>query len=505
MLVTGVAGTTWTVSRGIEGTSAASHAAGTAVTAVLTAGGLDEMRSEIEAEHLTAGSLASATTTIVVSGATAPTAGQVLTATSPTAADWETPSAASLKTATSPVVVSSATAPTAGQVLTATSPTAADWETPPPQGNSISKPKIQPNGATVSDVALPSDSSTSILAVNLQTIGLAVSTIYQTVVTVRTVIYEDAVNEIVGSLDIVSDMIVVVDSAGNVFCGFNATQSPDLSRLVGTPLQGTTGVLVASANGFTVKITRPTGIDCHARCSWVTNLFENIGVEPDYPQAGSWATGGYWDADHGVGGSPSAVTSITSREGTSVLTTSGGTFQIVNDLLTSTNVLVGDGTAIMEEISSGHWGAFGGTHTPHIGFVQLDSPALLINFRILGIYDAAFAYRAIDLTYSSYPTANDVTPYRWEHANSNTIGSHTAVPPARITVVWVLHTDGKAYIIDSTGTSVGTSDAALGALIVDRFLIGTNSKFRRLGEKLPDTANPLLEAQQLYARLAVMT
>jgi hypothetical protein len=71
--------------------------------------------------------------------------------------------------------------------------------------------------------------------------------------------------------------------------------------------------------------------------------------------------------------------------------------------------------------------------------------------------------------------------------------------------VWVLHTDGKAYIIDSTGTSVGTSDAALGALIVDRFLIGTNSKFRRLGEKLPDTANPLLEAQQLYARLAVMT
>jgi hypothetical protein len=127
MLVTGVAGTTWTVTRGIEGTSAASHAIGTAVTAVLTAGGLDEMRSEIEGEHLTAGSLASATTTVVVSAATAPTAGQVLTATSSTAADWETPSAASLKTTTSPVVVSGATAPTAGQVLTATSSTTAIW------------------------------------------------------------------------------------------------------------------------------------------------------------------------------------------------------------------------------------------------------------------------------------------------------------------------------------------------------------------------------------------
>ena len=45
---------------------------------------------------LTAGAaqgLTSATTTVVVSAATAPTAGQVLTATSSTAADWETPSA----------------------------------------------------------------------------------------------------------------------------------------------------------------------------------------------------------------------------------------------------------------------------------------------------------------------------------------------------------------------------------------------------------------------------
>jgi hypothetical protein len=50
MLVTGVTGVTWTVTRGAESTSASSHAAGTAVVAVLTAGGLDELRAEIEAE-----------------------------------------------------------------------------------------------------------------------------------------------------------------------------------------------------------------------------------------------------------------------------------------------------------------------------------------------------------------------------------------------------------------------------------------------------------------------
>ena len=41
-----------------------------------------------------AGSLDSATTTVDVSAATAPTVGQVITATSSTAATWQTPSAA---------------------------------------------------------------------------------------------------------------------------------------------------------------------------------------------------------------------------------------------------------------------------------------------------------------------------------------------------------------------------------------------------------------------------
>ena len=90
LLVTGVVGTTWTVTRGIEGTTSASHALGSTVVAVLTGGALDEMRAEIEAEDRTAGSLATTTTSVVVSGAAAPTVGQVLSATSGTAADWQT-------------------------------------------------------------------------------------------------------------------------------------------------------------------------------------------------------------------------------------------------------------------------------------------------------------------------------------------------------------------------------------------------------------------------------
>jgi hypothetical protein len=79
-----------------------------------------------------ASGLRSATTTVNVSSSAAPTVGQVLTATSGTAATWQTPStlttANSLNSATTTVNVSSSAAPTVGQVLTATSGTAATWQ-----------------------------------------------------------------------------------------------------------------------------------------------------------------------------------------------------------------------------------------------------------------------------------------------------------------------------------------------------------------------------------------
>ena len=46
LLVTGVSGTTWTVTRGIESTSRASHSLGVTITQVLTAGGIAQVISE---------------------------------------------------------------------------------------------------------------------------------------------------------------------------------------------------------------------------------------------------------------------------------------------------------------------------------------------------------------------------------------------------------------------------------------------------------------------------
>jgi hypothetical protein len=89
------------------------------------------------AAGLTAGiaqALKSATTTVDVSAAAAPTTGQVLVATGGSAATWQDGTALTsgstnaLRSATTTVNVSSATAPVAGQVLMATSSTAATWQ-----------------------------------------------------------------------------------------------------------------------------------------------------------------------------------------------------------------------------------------------------------------------------------------------------------------------------------------------------------------------------------------
>lgn len=99
---------------------------------VTTTGGTGAL-SIVNSNTLTAGSanaLNSATTTVAVSAATAPTAGQILQATSSVSAKWADLIAPTLQSATTNIDVSAATAPTGGQVLTATSPTAASWKSP---------------------------------------------------------------------------------------------------------------------------------------------------------------------------------------------------------------------------------------------------------------------------------------------------------------------------------------------------------------------------------------
>lgn len=55
MLVTGISGTTWTVTRGIEGSTAATHTTGSTVSLILTAGALDQ----ITADNCQSGSISS--------------------------------------------------------------------------------------------------------------------------------------------------------------------------------------------------------------------------------------------------------------------------------------------------------------------------------------------------------------------------------------------------------------------------------------------------------------
>jgi hypothetical protein len=53
LLVTGVSGVTWTVVRGVDGTTAAAHAGGATVTGMLTKGSLDQIMRDVDPGYLT--------------------------------------------------------------------------------------------------------------------------------------------------------------------------------------------------------------------------------------------------------------------------------------------------------------------------------------------------------------------------------------------------------------------------------------------------------------------
>jgi hypothetical protein len=146
--------------------------------------------------------------------------------------------------------------PIAGDTPIATSSTTFEWR----KRDGIWAPVVPPSGENAAPVALSTAAATAVLAVNLSTIGLAVSTNYSATVKALITLVSSTSSELSGTLDLTCDLRVSVDSAGNVFCGLDATQAPDLSRLVGTVFAGATLALAASTNGFTIMCTRPAGV-----------------------------------------------------------------------------------------------------------------------------------------------------------------------------------------------------------------------------------------------------
>ena len=229
LLVTGVAGATFTVSRGQEGSTAAGHASGSQVVNILTAASAD-LFVQTDDTRL---------------------------------ADDRT--ASGLRTATTVVVTSSATAPSAGQVLTASSTTAAAWAAP---ASGLS-------GQSASDTVLSTDASTSILAQSLLSYGLGVSKTYSCTLGFRCIIWETATKANSGSMDSELDLYVTTDGSGNVTVALQTTPTVNKSRL-GSVLNPASMTVAPSSNGFTISATRPAGVACTARAKWWINSFEDI-------------------------------------------------------------------------------------------------------------------------------------------------------------------------------------------------------------------------------------
>jgi hypothetical protein len=235
--------------------------------------------------------------------------------------------------------------------------------------------------------------------------------------------------------------------------------------------------------------------------------FHQIGdaIAAIIPQAGTWITGGYWDADH-LNIVSNLITTVPSRESGSVLTDAGNAaLARITDPVVGGNVVQGVGGSYLTETDATRWNAFGGTHGQYIQFVQFTTAASPAG-RLMALTNSSATQRAIEI----YWSASQISFDRYDGTNFPAIYKNVAAS-TRYTLVCCLHSDGKMYLVDETGTSVGTSDSCT-ALTPDRFQINAsvggntgNSLYRRWGAKLPTWSNPLAEAQALYRAVAAMT
>jgi hypothetical protein len=200
-----------------------------------------------------------------------------------------------LRTATGAVDISAAAAPSIGQLLVATSPTTATWQTvatslqvtvpnsSPQNVDTIVAPpgfkitsttlSIYNGGQNSADVTLNTDASMAVLAVVIT--GLNINSFYTCTLGFRCVIWQSGTRANSGSMDCVVDLYITTDGAGVATVVVQTTPLIDTSRLL-TALIASTMIVDPSVGGFTISATRPIGVTCITRAKWWVVAFEDI-------------------------------------------------------------------------------------------------------------------------------------------------------------------------------------------------------------------------------------
>jgi len=235
-------------------------------------------------------------------------------------------------------------------------------------------------------------------------------------------------------------------------------------------------------------------------------------VEPDLPQRGTWSTGGYWDTEHGVALSGTTITSITSREGSTVLTAYGSP-QLGTDIVGGRRVAKCANGKYFQSKDAVHWAPFGGASpSPFIlgiswwtGPIESDGGVLF-----LGNNDVSNS-RSIEMSLS----AGSATTIRYGQGGTvqTTLQGALAIA-ANTNQIVVYAADGVAcYRINASGifkiTEAATAYAGVNCLNFNaRWADGTyatsDNALRKLCVKTPATSDVLGEAVDLYTALSAL-
>lgn len=225
-------------------------------------------------------------------------------------------------------------------------------------------------------------------------------------------------------------------------------------------------------------------------------------VTREYPQRGTWTSGGYYDSQFGLN---LAGNTWASREGGSVLTLTGAPTLTA---ITPKQVQFTYHVSNARETDAARWGAFNGSKTPIIAAIDFTMPSSLANtFVLMTLMDSTWGYRCIDSAFLS--GLNLVTYGRLTASPStNPVISNAVVASTRYTLV-MLTNGTKMYTLLNGVLSIGLADSSaslsnLATLTINGNVTGQyggSVSVRRAMIKTTTAANALAEAIELSTML----